>query len=66
MTGILSCLGWLISAPIHPIFGRYVDRTGSFDLGIALVGLAPLVGLVAMLVLWPTQPDETHPASPVA
>lgn len=57
ITGLLSFLGWLIPSPMHRYFGRYVDTYHSFDLGIAIVGLAPLIGLFAMLVLWPRQPD---------
>ena len=34
------------------VFGRVVDQTGSFDLGFALVGLAPAVALVLLLLLW--------------
>jgi len=52
-TGFLAFLGWIASSPVHRIFGSYVDKTGSFDLGIALVGLAPLLGLLAMIALWP-------------
>ena len=58
ITGVLSFLAWLIPSPIHHYFGRFVDATGSFDIVIAVIGLAPLIGLLAMLVLWPTQPDE--------
>ncbi len=52
LTGVLSFLGWM-SSPVHKYFGRLIDETGSFDLGIALVGWAPIVGLVVFLVLWP-------------
>ena len=55
VTGILAFLGWIASSPVHRFFGSYVDRTKSFDFGIALVGLAPLLGLAAMLVLWPRE-----------
>lgn len=57
ITGVLSFLGWLLPSPMHRYFGRYVDTYHSFDLGIAIVGLAPLIGLFAMLVLWPRQAD---------
>ena len=43
VTGILAFLGWIASSPVHRFFGSYVDRTKSFDFGIALVGLAPLL-----------------------
>lgn len=64
ITGVLSFLAWLIPSPIHHYFGRFVDATGSFDLVIAVIGLAPMLGLFAMLALWPAQPDE--PAERVA
>ena len=54
LTGVLSFLGWM-SAPVHKYFGRLIDQTKSFDMGIALVGWAPLVGLVVFLLLWPRQ-----------
>lgn len=53
VTGLLSFVGWIASSPVHRYFGRYVDKTHSFDLGLALVGVAPMLGLVAMLLLWP-------------
>lgn len=57
-TGILAFIGWIASSPVHRYFGAYVDRTQSFDLGIALVGLAPLLGLFAMLTLWNREKTE--------
>lgn len=52
LTGVLSFLGWM-SSPIHKYFGKLIDETGSYDFGIALVGLAPIVGLIVFLMLWP-------------
>lgn len=57
LTGVLSFLGWM-SSPVHKYFGRLVDLTKSFDLGIALVGWAPIVGLAVFLLLWPKQREE--------
>ncbi len=54
-TGILSFLGWIVASPLHRVLGGYVDQTKSFDLGVALVGLAPLVGLAAIIILWPRE-----------
>ena len=61
LTGVLSFLGWM-SSPVHKYFGRLIDETGSFDLGIALVGWAPLVGLVVFLALWPMH-SEARPTA---
>ena len=44
MIGLLGTLVWAISSPVHKYFGRPVDQDQSFDLGIAVVGLTPLVG----------------------
>jgi ACS family hexuronate transporter-like MFS transporter len=52
MTGLLATLVWAISSPVHKYFGRYVDQTHSFDLGIAIVGLTPLVGYLALVLFW--------------
>lgn len=53
VTGVLSCVGWLASSPVQKAFGFVADRTGSYDVSLAILGWAPLVGLAAFLVLWP-------------
>jgi ACS family hexuronate transporter-like MFS transporter len=60
-TGLLASIGWLVSAPMQKAFGRLVDRTGSFDVGIGLAGLAPVLAFALLLAIWPReQPhDET-------
>jgi len=58
VTGILSFLGWIASSPVHRVFGSYVDKTKSYDLGIAMVGVAPVLGLIAMLTLWPREKSQ--------
>jgi len=52
ITGLLATLVWAISSPVHKYFGRYVDQTRSFDLGIALVGVTPLLGYLALRLFW--------------
>lgn len=52
MIGLLGTLVWAISSPVHKYFGRHVDQTQSFDLGIAIVGLTPLVGYFALRLFW--------------
>jgi ACS family hexuronate transporter-like MFS transporter len=52
ITGLLATLVWAISSPVHKYFGRMVDRSGSFDLGICLAGLAPIIGYFAVRLLW--------------
>ena len=37
---------------MHKLFGRLVDETKSFDLGMAVAGLVPWLGVIAMKLLW--------------
>ena len=52
ITGLIATIVWAVSSPVHKYFGRHVDQTHSFDLGIALVGLTPLVGYIALRLFW--------------
>jgi ACS family hexuronate transporter-like MFS transporter len=52
LTGLLSTWVWAVSSPMHKFFGRLVDSTQSFDLGMALAGLVPWIGVVALAFLW--------------
>ncbi|MCA9132749.1 MAG: MFS transporter [Planctomycetales bacterium] len=56
LTGVLSFIGWMAASPMQPVFGEAVDRTGSFDMGITLVGWSPMVGLLIFLLLWRERP----------
>ncbi len=58
VSGLLAALGWLISAPMHKWFGRVIDATHSYDLGLALAGWAPLFGFAAMLLVWKRRIDR--------
>jgi ACS family hexuronate transporter-like MFS transporter len=53
VTGTLGAIAWFSVSPVHKFFGRLVDRTGSYDLGIAIVGGLPLVAVVVWLLVWP-------------
>jgi ACS family hexuronate transporter-like MFS transporter len=53
VTGVLSFVGWLASAPVQKLFGRIADATGSYDINMAILGWAPLAGLLAFVILWP-------------
>ena len=52
ITGILGTAAWVVVSPLQKYFGRVVDQTGSFNEGIALAGLTPLVGYIALTLLW--------------
>ncbi len=54
-TGLLGALAWIVSGPMQTVFGSIVDRTHSFDAGIAWAGLMPLIALFALLIAWPRE-----------
>lgn len=55
VTGLIGVFAWAIS-PVHKEFGRLIDQTGSFDLGLALVGWAPLLAFVVLWFFWERPP----------
>ncbi len=52
ITGIAGVAAWLVPAQAQKWFGVLADRTGSFDTGLALAGLLPLLALVPLALLW--------------
>ena len=54
-TGLLGALAWIVSGPMQTVFGRIVDRTHSFDAGMAWAGLMPFIALFALLIAWPRE-----------
>ena len=66
VTGVAGVAAWAISPPLQKWFGWLVDRTGSFDWGFAMTGLAPLVALAVLWILWDRpRPTQEH-AEPTA
>jgi ACS family hexuronate transporter-like MFS transporter len=52
VTGLLATAAWATSSPLQSFFGWLVDTTQSFDVGIAVAGLTPMIGLLALLFFW--------------
>ena len=53
ITGLVGASAWLTSAPMQKVFGWLRDTTGSFQIGLAVVGWLPLVALALIILLWP-------------
>lgn len=66
VTGVLGFIAWMATSPLQPTFGAYVDRTGSFDLGLAIVGCIPFAGLLSVLLLWRKTPEAATDVAPDA
>jgi len=62
ISGIGSFLAWVWS-PAHKYYGRLVDQTGSFDLGFALAGCAPLLAWIVLALLWGRDPETKPPVT---
>lgn len=62
VTGVAGIAAWGLSPWAQKLFGRLVDRTGSFDAGLAVAGVLPLFALLALVCLWkppvPVIPDK--------
>lgn len=49
IAGILGAIANIVGATINPMIGRYVDATGNYHLIFVLLGIFPLIGLIALL-----------------
>lgn len=68
VTGMLGFTTWTATALMHPIVGRYLDRTkeqyGAADYQnvIAIAGMIPLVALLTLVILWNRSSAGGRPA----
>lgn len=52
VTGIAGIAAWGFAPPAQKFFGRIVDKTGSFDVGLAIAGCLPLIAFLMLLLFW--------------
>ena len=60
VTGVLSFVTWISWAVISDRTGWWIDRTKSYTEITVLAGLAPLLGLLALVFLWNSRGGEIH------
>ena len=61
VTGTLGTIAWIFPSLWHKEFGRWVDVHESYDVGMFLASLMPLVAFAAIMLVWPTeQPKASH------
>ncbi|MFM7072128.1 MAG: hypothetical protein ACKO38_10100, partial [Planctomycetota bacterium] len=52
---------WVVSGEMQARVGKLVDETGSYTESVFWIGLAPLVGSLALILLW-GRPEPNPPA----
>jgi ACS family hexuronate transporter-like MFS transporter len=62
IAGSLGFITWVVSSEMQERIGKAVDATKSYKEAILWIGLTPLAGLLAMLLLW----GRTVPSSEVS
>jgi len=65
VTGIAGVAAWALS-PVQTLFGRLIDRTGSFDVGFAVAGCLPLVAFLALWLFWDSPPGRPIAPAPAS
>ena len=60
VTGIAGVAAWAFSPPAQKFFGRIVDRTGSFDAGLAIAGCLPLIAFGVLALFWNSNRAVRH------
>jgi ACS family hexuronate transporter-like MFS transporter len=55
LSGLLAAAAWFAVGKVQEEMGAHIKTTGSYDVGFFIAGLAPLAGLLALLVLWKPQ-----------
>jgi hypothetical protein len=63
VSGTLGTIAWIFPALWHRGFGRWVDQTKSYDMGMSLASLMPLIAIIALCVVWPRESAEREPAA---
>lgn len=53
LSGGLAAGGWMVSSTSQIYLGAHIEATKSYEIGLLMVGLAPVVGLIALVLLWP-------------
>jgi len=52
ITGLAGVVTWLVAGQMQNLFGRLADRTRSFDTGLMMAGLLPVLAVVPLWLFW--------------
>ena len=59
LSGALALGGWGVSSSFQILIGKHIQETHSYDVGLVIVGLAPVAGLLALVLLWKSAKEST-------
>lgn len=64
-SGLLAAGGWIVAGFFQRAIGSHIEQAGNYDTGLMIAGLAPAVGLFALLTMWGRhRPITTPPSTP--
>ncbi len=55
LSGMIAAVGWFVAGFVQKELGAQIKATNSYDVGLVIAGLAPLLGLIALVVLWKSE-----------
>lgn len=55
VTGIAGFIGWAFSSRSQTYFGALADRTQSYNSGLIIVGMLPMIAFFGLLFFWPAE-----------
>ncbi len=56
-SGLLAAGGWVVSSVFQILIGERIKETQSYDIGLIIAGIAPVFGLLALLLVWRPVPS---------
>lgn len=59
VTGLLGTSAWLVVSPLQELFGVWIDKTNRHDIGLAVVGMFPLIAAVCLVIGWRSESETT-------
>lgn len=67
LTGLLGATTWIITSYMQLLVGKNIDQTQSYAAGLFWAGQVPLIGCLALALLWPDdEPDVERQERPAA
>jgi ACS family hexuronate transporter-like MFS transporter len=62
IVGLLGTIAWVTTSPLQKVVGAYIKEHGTYTGPITMAGLAPVLGLLALWLLWPRRAQAKEAA----